>query len=302
MLKPKAVMRLFSVGEQAGAVEEPAAKRSWRIWLNRRIWDSFILVVGGAVVWIERVRPNRGYGARLASIAARVMMPLLGVRLHVKGMDRLQRGQAYVFTPNHQSPFDNAVLLATLPGARFAASREVFREPALAPPMRALGMIEIDRSDPKSAKRALDEAARRFGRKVSVVIYPEGDTGKAGHLAPFKSGPFVFAIQAQVPVVPVVIQNTRNIMAPYHLSIRGGHVSIEILEPISTEGLTFDDRSALKAHVQAKLAAALRDVYEVVPRGWAMNGHDSPAGATPSPNGREVDPERIVASSGGGSE
>jgi 1-acyl-sn-glycerol-3-phosphate acyltransferase len=263
MLKPKAVMRLFGVvGEDV--VGDAPAKRGPRVWLNQRIWDGFILVVGSVVVWTEKVRPDRGYGARLAYLAARVMMPLLGVHLDVNGLEKLKRGQAYVFAPNHQSPFDIAVLLATLPGARFAAAKEVFRERALAPPMRALGMIEIDRSDPKSAKLALDEAARRFGREVSVVIFPEGDMSAAGCLAPFKSGPFVFAIQAQIPIVPVAIQNARNVMAPYELSIHGGHVSIDILEPIATEGLTFEDRNAVKGQVYTRLADALRPTYGVL--------------------------------------
>jgi 1-acyl-sn-glycerol-3-phosphate acyltransferase len=142
---------------------------------------------------------------------------------------------------------------------RFAAKRELFDEPVLGKAMRALGMIPIDRERPEVAKRALDEAATRLGRKVSVVIFPEGTRAPAGRMLPFKGGAFVFAIQEQVPIVPVALHNTAQVMPAHgYLTILGGRVVVEILDPIPTAGLTLDDRHALKERVRQALVAALR--------------------------------------------
>lgn len=184
----------------------------WRIALNRLVWRAFIFAMGAFVVFVERVLPRRGIGARIASRAARLMNGIIGARVKVLGLRKLDPKASYVFVPNHRSHFDIAALIAALPGARFAAKKELFSDPGLGPPMRALGMIPIDRDDPSAARRALDEAASPAGRRASVVIFPEGTRAPAGEMLPFKGGAFVFAIQAQAPLVPVALHNTAQVM------------------------------------------------------------------------------------------
>jgi 1-acyl-sn-glycerol-3-phosphate acyltransferase len=125
--------------------------------------------------------------------------------------------------------------------------------------MRALGMIPIDRDNPALAKRALEEAAARLGTRVSVVIFPEGTRAPAGHMLPLKGGPFAFAIAQQVPVVPVALHNTAQVMPAHgYLTILGGRVVVEILDPIPTAGLTPDDRHHVRQRVHEALVQALR--------------------------------------------
>jgi 1-acyl-sn-glycerol-3-phosphate acyltransferase len=234
-------------------------RRGWRILLNRLIWRAHIFTAGELVVWAERVRPNRGWGQRIFSASARLTNRLLGVRVDVIGLDKLDPGQTYVFTPDHRSHIDITSLIATLPMARFAAKRELFDEPVLGRAMRALGMIPIDRDDPTLAKRTLDEAAAKLGRTVSVVIFPEGTRAPAGQMLPLKGGALVLAIREQVPVVPVALHNTAQVMPAHgYLTILGGRVVVEILDPIPTAGLTFEDRHRLKEQVREALVAALR--------------------------------------------
>jgi 1-acyl-sn-glycerol-3-phosphate acyltransferase len=231
----------------------------WRISFNRFVWRGFIFAMGAFVVFVEKVLPRRGFGGRMASRAAKIMNRLVGARVLVLGREKLDPRSAYVFVPNHRSHFDIAVLIAAFPGARFAAKKELFDDPGLGPPMRALGMIPIDRNDPSAARRALDHAASAGGRKISVVIFPEGTRAPAGEMLPFKGGAFVFAIQAQAPIVPVALHNTANVMPAHgYLSILGGHVVVEILDPISTAGATLDDRSHLRDEARKTLIEALR--------------------------------------------
>jgi 1-acyl-sn-glycerol-3-phosphate acyltransferase len=231
----------------------------WRESLNRLIWRAHIFTAGELVVWVERLRPNRDHGRRIFSVSARLTNRLFGVRVETIGLERLDPAQAYVFTPNHRSHIDIAALITALPMARFAAKRELFDEPVLGKAMRALGMIPIDRNDPTVAKRTLDEAAAKLGKKASVVIFPEGTRAPAGRMLPLKGGAFVFAIQEQAPVVPVALHNTAQVMPAHgYLTILGGRVVVEILEPIPTAGLGFEDRHRLKERVREALAAALR--------------------------------------------
>jgi 1-acyl-sn-glycerol-3-phosphate acyltransferase len=233
--------------------------RRWRVTLNRLIWRAHIFIAGSLVVWVERLCPNRGYGQRIFSASARLTNRLVGVRVDVIGLDQLDPTRAYVFTPDHRSHVDITALMAALPAARYAAKRELFDEPVLGRAMRAVGMIPIDREDPALAKRTLDEAAAKLGRAVSVVIFPEGTRAPAGQMLPFKGGAFVFALEQQLPVVPVALHNTASVMPAHgYLTILGGRVVVEVLDPIPTGGLGFEDRHRVKEQARAALLAALR--------------------------------------------
>ena len=104
----------FTAGQHtAGAGESPY--RGWRVSLNRLIWRAHIFIASSLIVWVERVRPNRGYGRRIFSASARLTNRLVGVRVEVIGLDKLDPKQAYVFTPDHRSHVDITALMAALP-------------------------------------------------------------------------------------------------------------------------------------------------------------------------------------------
>ena len=140
---------------------------------------AHIFTAGSLIVWVERVCPNRGLGQRIFHASSKLTNRLVGMRVEVVGLDKLDPQQAFVFTPDHRSHADITALMAALPAVRFAAKRELFDEPVLGTAMRALGMIPIDRDDPALAKRTLDEAAAKLGKAVSVVI----DCGPTGTVA-----------------------------------------------------------------------------------------------------------------------
>lgn len=244
-----------------GHAEAPGGlpHRGWRLSFNRLIWRAHIFIVSSLVVWVERVLPNRSYGHRIFSASSRFTNRLVGVHVDVVGRGKLDPKQVYVFTPNHRSHVDIIALMAVLPSVRFAAKQELFDEPVLGRAMRALGMIPIDRDHPAVAKQALKDAAATGGTTVSVVIFPEGTRAPPGQMLPLKAGAFVFALEQQVPVVPVALHNTAQVMPAHgYLTIPGGRVVVELLDPIPTAGLTFEDRHRLMEQVYDTLVAALR--------------------------------------------
>jgi 1-acyl-sn-glycerol-3-phosphate acyltransferase len=161
-----------------------------------------------------------------------------------------------MFTPNHQSHFDIAALLGYLPGNnRFAAKKEMFNEPVLGSVLRTMGMIPIDRENPLEAIQLLNQLVVD---EFSTIIFPEGTRSRDGNLLPFKKGPFIAAIHLGVPVVPIVCKGTREVMPRgQYLSIVPGEVELVVLEPIPTNGMTYDDRDRLCDLVRNRIAEEL---------------------------------------------
>lgn len=240
--------------ETASATAAFPASRA-RVVVNRLIFRGMLFTMGSIAVAMSLVLPNEKLMWRFAKAQARTLARMVGVRVRIRGTEYL-RDQPYVFAPNHQSHFDIVALLGYLPGNnRFAAKRELFREPVLGVVLRRMGMIPIDRDDRAGA---IDRMNRASAAGTSAIIFPEGTRSPDGRLLPFKKGAFVTAISAGVPIVPVVCKGTHDVMPPRgYLSILPGEVEIVVLPPISTAGLTYDDREGLLEQVRAAITREL---------------------------------------------
>jgi 1-acyl-sn-glycerol-3-phosphate acyltransferase len=234
-------------------VADAAPPTRFRTALNRFIFRAMLFVSGAIAIALYRV--NKMLTWRFAKLQARNLIRLCGVRVRMRGLERLGDGP-YIFTPNHQSHFDIAALLGYLPGCnRFAAKRETFEEPILGAVLRTMGMIPIDRGDPLASIERLNQL-KLDG--FSVIIFPEGTRSPDGALLPFKKGPFVAAIHLAVPVVPVVCKGTSRIMPKgKYLSIFPGEAEVVVLDPIPTAGMSYDDREKLLEMVRERIASEL---------------------------------------------
>ena len=151
------------------------------------------------------------------------------------------------------------------PRYKFVAKSELFKVPIFGPAMRSAGMIEIQRENRKAAFGAYDVAAERIRAGNSVVVFPEGTRGHAYPLRPFKKGPFVLAIAAGVPIVPIIMHGTIEIMPKGSLWAHPGTIDIHLLEPVSTKSVDYDHREALMQTVRTRMADAMRDLYGIEP-------------------------------------
>ena len=177
------------------------------------------------------------------------------------GLDRFDHDRPYVFASNHTSIVDIWALLALVPGSvRFVAKQELFKVPVFGAAMRSAGHIFINRQRLKSVFGAYDEAAATIRSGISAAVFPEGTRSTDGTLLPFKRGPFVLAIQAGVPVVPVFIPDGWKVIPSGSMRVRPPPRSMEIRfgDPILTEGMTPDDRNTL-AEKTRKAVEQLRD-------------------------------------------
>jgi 1-acyl-sn-glycerol-3-phosphate acyltransferase len=222
----------------------------------------FALVV--IVAGLLRV-PNRPGGVydRVPRLWARLALWSAGVRLVLHGDEHLHESRPRVFVSNHVSWYDIFTLLAILPRYRFVAKAELFKIPLFGPAARRAGTIPIQRESRKAAFQAYEEAAREFRAGASVVVCPEGTRGESYSLRPFKKGPFVLAIAAEAPVVPVVVYGTREVQRKGSFVIRSGAVHVHFLEEIPTAGMDYADRDRLADECWQRMAKALESEHGV---------------------------------------
>jgi 1-acyl-sn-glycerol-3-phosphate acyltransferase len=195
---------------------------------------------------------------RIARTWGRSIIWLSRVKVKVTGLEHIEPLGAVIYMSNHQSNFDIPVYYSALPVQfRWLAKAELFKIPIFGRAMRSAGYISIDRTNAKSALRSLKRAAENIRNGTSVLIFPEGTRSSDGQLLSFKTGGFFLAIGAGVPIVPLSIRGTREVMAKGRKLIHGGRVHIELKSPIDTAGYTRKTMEPLMEKVRASIAEGM---------------------------------------------
>src|SRR6266487_107195 len=231
----------------------------------RTLWFYVVLVVSSvihsvgviaaALLGVKR-RPGGGgvydWGTNDWS---RQILRAAGTPVRVEGMERIPDGPV-VYASNHSSMFDIWALAATLPGSvRMVAKQELARIPLLGRAMVTAGHLTIDREHPARALEAYQRAAEVIRGGTSALLFPEGTRSRTGELLPFKNAPFGLAIAAQVPVVPVYVHHTFEILPKGAWRLRPRPIRLLVGAAIPTAGLSADDREALRERVRAAIVA-----------------------------------------------
>jgi putative phosphoserine phosphatase/1-acylglycerol-3-phosphate O-acyltransferase len=161
---------------------------------------------------------------------------LAGIRIKINGEHRLWERRPAVFLFNHQSAID-VLIIAKLLRRDFTAiaKQEISKNPLVAPVFRVADTVFIDRKNQEKAIDALKPVVDTLRGGLSVAIAPEGTRSSGDRLGEFKKGPFHIAMQAGVPVVPIVIHNASDVLPKGGFFIRPARVVVDVLEPVSTE-------------------------------------------------------------------
>ena len=151
----------------------------------------------------------------------------------VKGAENMKPGASYVITANHQSLYDIYVLYGWV-GVDFkwVMKKELEKVPVLGFACKVLGHIFIDRSDTKKAVETINAAKTKIANGTSVLFFPEGSRSSDGAMKPFKKGAFKMALDLGLPILPVTINGTRNILPKGSIDLRPGNVTMIIHKPI----------------------------------------------------------------------
>jgi 1-acyl-sn-glycerol-3-phosphate acyltransferase len=150
-----------------------------------------------------------------------------------EGIDNLASGQNYVIVANHQSLADVFVLSGLKHHFRWVAKDSLMRVPFFGWIMRLNGDVAIKRGDIKSIKEMMSECKTWLSNNVSLLMFPEGTRSEDGNIREFRDGPFRLAVDCNVPVVPVIITGTRDVMSKSSRVFNfGAAMTVRILPPV----------------------------------------------------------------------
>jgi 1-acyl-sn-glycerol-3-phosphate acyltransferase len=217
-------------------------------------WPTVLEALGGRVTKPVCDRRLQGWSQAVVDNAR--------ISLDVRGREHLQPHETYLVMSNHQSLYDIPVLFHVIgPNIRMITKKELFRVPVFGGALAAAGFISIDRSDRTHAIRSLDRARALLASGTHVWIAPEGTRSRSGTLLPFKKGAFYLALEASLPILPVTLSGTRDVLAADGvLSVAGASVRVTIHPKIDPRPYVARDeagRGDLMREVRSVLESAL---------------------------------------------
>jgi putative phosphoserine phosphatase / 1-acylglycerol-3-phosphate O-acyltransferase len=183
------------------------------------------------------------------SFWADLALSLAGVHVQVSGEEHLWSHRPAVFLFNHQSALDMPIMIKLVRRDMTGVGKAELRwNPVFGPLLWLAGVAFVDRADSKKAIDALGPAVEALKNGTSLVIAPEGTRSPTPRLGRFKKGAFHMAMQAGVPLVPVVIRNAGDALPKNGIVVRSATVEVVVLRPVETTGWT---RASLDDEIEA---------------------------------------------------
>ncbi len=217
---------------------------------------SILWPVASLLLWLfDRAGDNQ---LRLARLWAKVLLAVSFIRVQCTGLEKLHAVGPCTLVANHPSYLDIPVLLFALPLAyRFFVAKQLFRNPWLAIQCRAGGHVPVGGADSTLPLTSINRAIRLIAEHgIPIMIFPEEPhTDPALHT--FREGAAYISIKAGVPVVPMALLGTRQLMHMGGMYLCGGTITLTVGEPISTAGLHTSDRGPLTQHLYDQISQLL---------------------------------------------
>lgn len=220
----------------------------------------YTLVMGSISLTLSLYDPQGRRQHWCAQVWCRLIARTTGASVRVHGLENIRAGTSYVFLSSHQSYMDIPAMLGYLPvQLRIAAKKVLFRIPFMGWHLSRAGHIPVDRSSTQAAVATMQRATGYIRDGVCAFVFPEGTRSPDGALHPFKKGGFKLALQAGVPIVPLTIIGSRQVLPKNSIIFRPGPIDMYIDEPIPTAGLNDDDLELLMQTVREAMARHFKE-------------------------------------------
>jgi len=200
---------------------------------------------------------SRFWGATVLAVVSR--------DISVRGLEHIKAENGAILMANHTSHLDPPLLIAMskIP-IRFLTKKILFYFPFFGWSLWMTGHIPINRSDRTSAFSSLDQAAELIASGRAVAIFPEGTRSDADILNPFKKGGFVIAVKGNIPIIPVGIAGTQQLMPKGWCWMSRGPIRVVLGEPIDTSEYTLDNKEELMAIVRERIIEHRQEAQELL--------------------------------------
>ena len=194
------------------------------------------------------------------TIWARLNGYLTPIRVKVTGRNHIVKTQSYVIVANHQSQYDIFVLYGWLGiDFKWVMKQELRKVPGIGIGCEKVGHIFIDRSNHEKALASLAAAKEKIVNGTSVIFFPEGTRSRDGRLGTFKKGAFKMAVDLRLPILPITIVGTRDILPTDSIDLFPGRARMIIHKPIDTAGYTDDNLDELADRARSVIESGLRE-------------------------------------------
>ncbi len=232
----------------------------WFIWF----WISLIFTLP-FLLWAKildkqgKVEQRIRVVNKTAAFWSRLLVDLSGTRVTVSGKENMPEGPV-LFIGNHQGNFDIPILLAFIDKPKaFIAKIETAKLPFVSSWMKQMRCVFMDRKDIRQSITAINQGAEYLKEGYSMVIFPEGTRSGGKEIGEFKAGSFKLATKSGVPIVPIAINGSYNIMGKKSLIIKPAEVSVNILKPIETAKLSKEEIKDLHNRVYEEIKEAIKE-------------------------------------------
>lgn len=217
----------------------------------------YTIVLGTTSLLSTLIDRTGNFAHRCARAWASLILKTTGVRVTVRGLEHLEPGRSYVFAANHQSIYDIPIVFTSIPfQLRIVAKESLGRIPFMGWHLHRAGHLLVDRRNPGAD--IVQKMRRLVGESSSLIVFPEGTRSRDGAVGRFKKGSFLVAMDAGLPVVPVSITNSRNVMRKGELMVCPGEVELTIHPPVPTAGVSRDEVLEFAGRIRASVASAAR--------------------------------------------
>jgi len=204
-----------------------------RGWAVVSVWALCLLVLGAPALLLFFFIRNPKVIYRPTRLGCWLGFKVGGARFTIQGLEKLHPTQTYIFVANHQSWLDAPALLLYLRrDLAFLVKKELFRFPIFNPGLYWIGCAPIDRSNREAAIESVRLAAEIVRKGRGFIVYAEGTRTPDGRLHPLKKGAFYLALEAGVPIVPVTIDGTYDMMPKGPIRLRPGTAHITVHDPV----------------------------------------------------------------------
>lgn len=189
-----------------------------------------------------------------------LMVKLSFTKLKIKGAENVPKDRGFLYLFTHSSHLDIPILFVASPKSfRFGAKSSLFKIPIFGKAISLSGTLEITRSDRKKVMEVYRKAEERVANGEAFALAPEGGRRKGAEIQDFKSGPFIFAINAKMPVVPVVLCGIDQALPNKSLLVNTDRwtreVGVHFLPAIETKDIPIEDMKKLKAKVYEQMTS-----------------------------------------------
>ncbi len=228
------------------------------------LYPIYLVVLSFICVILNLTLNNRKVDNFMVKLWSRGSCRMFGVRVTVNGEEKVPKKIGCIYVFNHTSYFDIWAMSGYLPSFRFGSKIELFKIPVFGWALKRVGVLPIDRERRESVFRVYAEAKGRILRGDRFALAPEGTRQDEEKIGPFKSGPFVLAIQCSAPLVPVIIRNAGRVMPKSSFLPMWNRwtdeIILDVLDPIETKDITIDSKKELMESTRVLMDQALRSL------------------------------------------